>query len=184
MFKSIVSSIVLFTLITLLPLPFITGCSSLSSDSTSAGKIAYLEQQLANKDREIESLKKQLSDLQGVNISPDTPVSVPGGALNLNAADLHLEGSQNSIAAEKKYKGQQLYVTGTAEEIRRRYDGAIMMRFVTAPNDTGWIECYSQNSDWEIQLSSVFKGQTITVKGEWDEWIGYILSLKNCSIIR
>ncbi len=146
-------------------------------------QIAGLQQQLKDKDKQIAELEQRIQELQPQPSEVEPSPTSAEGIIKISAIDLHREGSENAIAAERKYKGQVLEVTGTVSEVKRDYRGAYLS-LQGDPESIGWIDCFSPNTDWEDQISSVSKGQIVTIRGEWDEWGGYLLYLKNCSVVR
>lgn len=146
-------------------------------------QIAGLQQQLKDKDKQIVELEQRIQELQPQAIEVETTPTTPEGVIKIEATDLHRDGSENAIAAERKYEGQVLEVTGTVREVKRNYRGAYLS-LEGDPEFIGWIDCFSLNTDWEDQISSVSIGQMVTIRGEWDEWSGFLLYLKNCSLIR
>jgi len=153
----------------------------LAERDSARAQVSSLERQLKEKDIEIDRLEQQIRDLQGQSVADEPAPATSDGFIKIDAIDLHREGSENAIAAERKYKGQALEIRGTVLEVKRDYRGAYLS-LEGAPEFIGWIDCVSPNGDWEEQISSVSKGQTVTIRGEWDKWSGYLLYLKNCSL--
>ncbi len=118
-----------------------------------------------------------------ITTTPIQTTTIPtGGIITIAAADLLGEFGANAIAAESKYKGQILEVTGSILEIGRNNLGVAYLRFYV--DIVSLITCYSFNSNWEDQLSGISKDQEVTVRGRLDEWDGLWLSLKNCSVVQ
>jgi len=153
----------------------------LAERDSAQAQVSSLERQLKEKDMEISRLEQQIRDLQGQSVADEATPATSDGLIKIEATDLHREGSQNAIAAERKYKGQVLEITGTVREVKRDYRGAYLS-LEGDPEFIGWIDCFSPDTDWENQISSVSKGQMVTIRGEWDKWSGYLLYLKNCSL--
>lgn len=105
-----------------------------------------------------------------VNSAPDFRIS---------ARKLYAEYDANGVAADLKYKGKILAVTGTVENIDKDILDEI---YVTLEGDEfiGSIQCYFANSHTG-EAAGLRKGQTLTVKGQCDGQLMNVL-LKGCVI--
>ena len=118
-----------------------------------------------------------------------TPTSKPAPApaeedvIHITAIDLHNEAETNAIAAERKYEGKIIEVIGELDEVVRESSGNVLVSLM-AEAFGGRIRCYSSGEEWEDQVVTLVKGQTITIRGEWDSWYLGWLRLKNCSVVR
>lgn len=98
---------------------------------------------------------------------------------NISAKDLFKEYDENAVAADLKFKGKTLTVTGTVEDI----DTDIMDDIYVSLEGDGYfgtVQCYISDSAIN-EVASLKKGSTVKIRGTCDgHFMGPIL--KNCTI--
>ena len=108
-----------------------------------------------------------------IEIASETP------AIEVSAKQLYADYEANGVAADEKYKGKVLRVTGRVNSIDRDIMDEI---YVTLQGDEyfGDVQCFFAESHVKeaVQLS---KGQTISVKGKCDGKMMNVL-LRGCTI--
>ena len=107
-----------------------------------------------------------------IEIASETP------EIEVSAKQLYADYEANGVAADEKYKGKVLRVTGRVNSIDRDIMDEI---YVTLQGDDwGDVQCFFAEShvDEAVQLS---KGQTITIKGKCDGKMMNVL-LRGCTI--
>jgi hypothetical protein len=99
--------------------------------------------------------------------------------ISISAQQLYQEYAANEVAADQKYKGQILSVTGTVDAIAKDITDNI---YVTLKGDEflGDVQCFfaDEHTNETAQLS---KGMRITVKGQCDGKMMNIL-LRGCAV--
>lgn len=102
--------------------------------------------------------------------------------IEVKAADLLKEFEDDAAAAESKYKGKYLVLSGSVERTGKNGDG-ISFAVLHAPDD--WtplkIECFFGYTDdgREIRVDHLAKGQTVTVRGEYSGRISHV-QMRGC----
>jgi hypothetical protein len=88
----------------------------------------------------------------------------------VHAADLLKEFQADPEAADRKYKGKYLELTGTVERVGKQ-QGAIPFVILTGGDETAKVkaECYFEVADpaYQARLDGLKKGDPITVRGEY-----------------
>jgi len=109
----------------------------------------------------------------------ETEISLKEPAITVSARQLHADYEANGVAADGKYKGKVLQVTGVVNTIDRDIMDKI---YVTLKGDQyfGDIQCFFAESHVGA-ASQLSKGQTITVKGKCDGKFMNVM-LKGCII--
>lgn len=179
---------------------FVLSCSQLAPVTTTTGQeskqvaelkeevrakeeeMRNLQQQLKEKDNEIAKLEQEIRDLraQSAEVEPTPPP--PSGVIRIKATDLQREAEANSVAAERKYEGKVLEVTGEVVKVEK---GAFGLEVRLKGRETyAGVSCLSRAKDWEEQISSISKGQVVTIRGEWRMWLMFSVYLENCSLVR
>jgi len=108
---------------------------------------------------------------------PDTP-SVQA-SVKISATNFYNEYNENSIAANKKYKGAVVQIYGTVGTVAESFGSA----YVTIDADEwgfSWIQCYFKNSN---DLVNVKKGQSITIQGTVGSVIITAPTIDKCTIV-
>jgi len=109
----------------------------------------------------------------------ETEISTQESAITVSARQLYADYKANGVAADGKYKGKVLQVTGVVKTIDRDIMDKI---YVTLKGDQyfGDIQCFFAESHIGT-ASQLSKGQTITVKGKCDGKLMNVM-LKGCII--
>lgn len=109
----------------------------------------------------------------------ETEISTQEPAFTVSARQLYADYEANGVAADGKYKGKVLQVTGVVNTIDRDIMDKI---YVTLKGDQyfGDIQCFFAESHVGT-ASQLSKGQTITVKGKCDGKLMNVM-LKGCII--
>lgn len=101
--------------------------------------------------------------------------------IEISAADLFAEYDDNAVAADAKYKGKKLKVTGIVSDI-----GTDILDQVYVSLDTGeyffTIQCYFSDKDEESKVAQLSKGDEIAVLGTC-EGMTLNVALKRCEIV-
>lgn len=99
-------------------------------------------------------------------------------AVRVTASQLFADYEANEIAADEKYKGKVIVVSGTIDNI-----GKDILDTMYVTLDSGKplfnVQCFFSDKH-KSQLSNVAKGQQVMVKGKCDGKFGNIL-LRGCS---
>jgi len=100
-------------------------------------------------------------------------------AMTVSASELYADYEANGVAADDKYKGKVLLVTGEVNTIDRDIMETI---YVTLQGDEyfGDVQCFFAE-DHVSAASQLTKGQTITVKGRCDGKLMNVM-LEGCVI--
>lgn len=89
----------------------------------------------------------------------------------------------NEIAADRKYKGQILEITGVVDSIGK---DILDSMYVTLDSDERFgitnVQCFFDKSE-ETNLAALSKGRSLTVRGRCDGKFGNVL-IKECAIVR
>jgi hypothetical protein len=109
----------------------------------------------------------------------ETEISTQESAITVSARQLYADYEANGVAADAKYKGKVLQVTGVVNTIDRDIMDKI---YVTLKGNQyfGDIQCFFAESHIGT-ASQLSKGQTITVKGKCDGKLMNVM-LKGCII--
>jgi hypothetical protein len=94
----------------------------------------------------------------------------------LSSKDLDGEYQKDGGAADAKYKGKQIEVTGKLKQFRRLPSGSISVFLEGTTSD---VQCFTEDKEpWR----KVLTGQTVTLRGAWPEKM-FGLTLVDCRII-
>lgn len=112
----------------------------------------------------------------GKSKSPSNSSILEEPALELSAVQLYNEFYNNEIAADQKYKGQTLIVTGVVSSIAKDILGTPYVVLNNGGEFEIWgVQCLFPNTDaYKNSLATLNKGNTIKVKGECT---GYLLNV-------
>jgi hypothetical protein len=102
------------------------------------------------------------------------------------AADLLQEFKDDPASADKKYAGEYLEISGVVERAGRgRYDRPFVILYGGDENANLKIECYFDLADEKdaARIKRVEKGQTITVRGEYDGQVSNI-KVRDCVLVK
>ena len=103
----------------------------------------------------------------------------------VSAADLLREFQADPAAAEQKYEGKYLELTGVVERTGRGKEGAFVVLHAGDEAAKVKIECFFDYSDRheEARILRLEKGRTVTVRGEYDGQVSHI-QLRECTLVR
>lgn len=116
------------------------------------------------------------------NTSPNTTTQVeqPKEAIKVTATILAGDYESNEIAADQKYKGKFVEITGTLKSI----EAMLGSQFITIEGNQilSDIQCFFDKSK-ESELATLIKGKSITVRGKVD---GKSLNVgvRECEIVK
>lgn len=98
--------------------------------------------------------------------------------VTVSASQLYSDYKQNELAADEKYKGKMIEVSGTVSTIEEMFG----QKFVTLNTGDiiGKIQCFLDDSEGS-KAASLTVGQQITLKGEGDG-MSLNVALRNCKI--
>lgn len=112
---------------------------------------------------------------------PEETTEAPEEIIEISAQDLFAAYDQNEIAADAKYKGKKLKITGTVNNI-----GRDILDDVYITMDTGeylWdVQCYFTDAEQIDAVASLKSGDTITIIGECSGLSITSVVVKNCEI--
>ncbi len=114
-----------------------------------------------------------------------TPVATeqPKAVIKVTALALSTAYKDNEVAADAKYKGQTVEITGTVDTIGKDIlDTPYIALATTQYAIIDRVQCMFSKSD-ETQLATVSKGQNITLRGEVSGNSGNII-VNGCSIVQ
>lgn len=132
----------------------------------------------------------QRGNASNVNVaaSPTTPgqaasaqanASAAGGAISVNADDLFKQYETNEVAADAKYKGKTLAVTGTIDKIGKDILNTPYVS-LKSRNPIMGVQCMF-GEDQSAALAQLSPGKKITVAGSCEGKMGNVI-LRDCSI--
>lgn len=133
---------------------------------------------------DFEGLLKNAAPLAAVPLNVDElKKSSPESNPSVTVLQLLDDYKKDPSAADKKYKGKKISVTGTVEVSEKDKKGNWMIGFMrpgsTAPKD-GMVVCSFDKSQ-ESRVSSVKKGDLITLQGSVFGNILFSVIMQNCS---
>jgi len=101
-------------------------------------------------------------------------------AIYIDAVSLFNEYEANSIAAEAKFQGRTVIVTGVVTEIDQLFE----QPYVTLTDGDEWswagVDCYFPEEN-KPQLAQLTKGQKVTLKGRVDDY-SMSVDVRGCTI--
>jgi RecG-like helicase len=100
--------------------------------------------------------------------------------IKITSPSLYAAYNANEVAADTKYKGKMLEVSGTVDDVKK---DILDTMYVTLQSDEmfGSIQCYFDNQHTS-QLASLKKGQQLTITGKCDGYSIMNVLVKNCEI--
>lgn len=112
-----------------------------------------------------------------------TPKTDIGPPMAVAAPVLVADYEANEVAADRKYKGQILEITGIVDSIGK---DILDSMYVTLDSGEQFgitsVRCFFDESE-ENYLAALSKGRSLTVKGRCDGKFGNVL-IKECEIVR
>jgi hypothetical protein len=134
---------------------------------------------------EVEGLLKNAPpvEMTPINVSEMEASNPTGGNLSVTVLQLLDDYKKDAAAADRKYKGKTITVTGTVEVADKDKTGKPMIGFMrpgaTAPKD-GMVVCSFEKSQ-EANLSKVKKGDLVMLKGRVFGNVVFSVMLENCA---
>jgi hypothetical protein len=110
----------------------------------------------------------------------DKPAEGPPVAVTLDA--LEKDYDENVVAADAKYKGKTLEVSGTVVRVTRNKPGKITVELGT--DDRVVLFCDFPAKDGQAQLAAVSKGDKATIRGTCRGNGDGILIMENCALVK
>jgi hypothetical protein len=118
--------------------------------------------------------------------TPPAPAAPAAPAVTLKAGDLLKEYSGNALAADAKYKGKILHVSGKFSSVQK----APLLGFVLqlVPEDVGDlnltdVQCFLEPSA-EAEVAKLQAGQAVTVQGTCDGQVLAQVKLSKCTLVK
>ena len=101
-------------------------------------------------------------------------------ATAIDAETLHAEYKANEVAADKKYKGKVLEVTGTVKEIKKDvFNHPCVLMELNQNQFMSSVDCRFPDTA-QAQLGNLRKGDQITVRGRCEGMLISAVQLKDC----
>lgn len=116
--------------------------------------------------------------------SQNTPVAAPEPAFSLTAIKMASDYKENEVAADAKYKGKLVELSGTVDTIGKDISDTPYIAFETENQYEviNRVQCMFKDGDTQA-LSAVSKGQKITLRGTVSGSLGNII-VKDCQIVQ
>jgi uncharacterized protein (DUF1330 family) len=101
-----------------------------------------------------------------VGKKPTNPNTLPPSPtpIEITAVQLYKEYKNNQTAADKKYKGKVLTVSGAVQEIGKESSGTPYLLLTATVNDANGVYC-TFPIDYDTILAKLTKGQNIGITG-------------------
>jgi len=114
------------------------------------------------------------------NSTQATAPKVPE-TIKISATKLYEDYKANEVAADTKYKGKMLEISGTVDDVKK---DIVDTMYVTLKGDEyfGSVQCYFDNK-YTSQLANLQKGQQLTITGKCNGLMMNVL-VKNCEIVK
>ncbi len=98
------------------------------------------------------------------------------------AETLVSEYNGNVIAADTKYKGKVLDVTGKVSRIARNRPGKVTVEF---EGELGWpVNCDFNSKDAQAQLAELTVGDSVVIRGSCQGKVDEVITLGSCSVLK
>lgn len=111
-----------------------------------------------------------------------TETTTENPIIYVTVEEMVAEFEANQVAAEKKYKGQTIAVTGIVDNVGIDILDDTYISLVASECDFYGVQCYVKNS--EIDLTATLQpGDKITVIGEYDDYMLNVI-MEKCEIKR
>lgn len=105
-----------------------------------------------------------------------------GPAIQVTPGQLFAEYEANDIAADRKYKGKVLQMTGTVDTISRDLLDTIYVTLKAGNATFVQIQCFFDDGS-EDAVAKLSSGQSLTIRGRCDGKFGNVM-LKDCAIVK
>ncbi len=110
----------------------------------------------------------------GIYMLKESEATQPQAIIEITASQLYSEYKANEIAADQKYKGKMLKVTGVVSSIGKDIFGSPYVVLTGGGEYEVWgVQC-TFSSTYEPQLAKLTKGQQVTVTGKCK---GYLINV-------
>ena len=109
-----------------------------------------------------------------------TSVRAQKETVQVDAVTLGAAYAANEIAADQKYKGRQLVVSGTVNAIRRDVLDSMYVTLAGSPRSFREVQCFFSDQQG-AQLAQLSVGQWLTVTGRCDGLFGNVL-IRDCRL--
>lgn len=106
------------------------------------------------------------------------PTAVP--VIDITAANLYKAYDENELAADDKYKGKILRVSGKVGNIDQGMFDSLYVTLDTGDYNIFSVQCFFEDSERQ-KLTALKKGGKATIVGRCEGWSGNI-TLKDCTI--
>lgn len=125
---------------------------------------------------------EQLAKSEDIQTKSQEKVVPKVEAVKITAAQVVADYKANEVAADAKYKGKTLEISGTIETIGKDIADTPYITFYTSEYAIiDKVQCAFSKSD-EVVLAELSKGQKITVQGEVSGKFGNII-VKQCKVV-
>jgi hypothetical protein len=115
---------------------------------------------------------------------PPAPEAPPTPVATLKAADLLNEYKSNELAADGKYKGKLIQVTGKFASVQKDLIGRYYVSMEGGSDADFNVACYLSESGKD-EAAKLQANQDLTVRGVCDGRLaGQVLTLKQCEIVK
>jgi hypothetical protein len=114
------------------------------------------------------------------------PAPQTGPAISVKAGDLLAEYGSNAVAADGKYKGKSLQVTGKFGSAQKNPFGGYVVQLV--PEDAGdvnlsGVECFMAESA-QADVATFQPGQIVTLKGTCSGQVVGQVKMSECTVVK
>lgn len=124
-----------------------------------------------------------MQDANNIEATVEATVEAkPKDMITIRSNQLFSEYEANDIAADKRYKGQVLQVTGSVGNISRDILDTIYVTLKTGDFKIFSIQCFFADS-FEDEAADLSPNQFLTIRGRCDGKFGNVI-LKDCIIVR
>ena len=103
--------------------------------------------------------------------------------VTVTAHEINQAYEANEVAADVKYKGKVIQVSGVVEGIEKDFMDTIFVK-LSAGGEFGYasVECYFGDSH-QADAASLSKGQRVTIKGLGDGYLGDVM-IRGCTLVK
>jgi len=171
--------IIIVAAVVLLGIAYSMGSSNSASGSGSTVSQPVQTQQ-AVQTQPAQQVTQQQQPLQQVAQPQSVPQKSEPDYMEITPTKLFAAFEDNEAAANMKYNGNLIQITGTISDIGTDILGDPYLSFET--DLLQGVTCYFKKYDME-EIAQVKKGQKVTVRGTCDGKLVYVL-LKNCELVK
>ncbi|MBN9117732.1 MAG: hypothetical protein J0I06_00930 [Planctomycetes bacterium] len=112
---------------------------------------------------------------------PDPKAGPPAAPVPVTAEELERAYDENVVAADAKYKGKVLQLTGRVFKVVRNRPGVVTIEFETDAGET--VDCDFATKESQTPLAAVTAGDTIVVRGLCKGRSDDVVTLGNCTFV-